>query len=92
VAVYRSLPDFKQELEALIGYLKGAKSAPGETVLAPGEKEAQIEAERGAAGIPLPAATVDGLQWELDHFKIPRKLLTLGKESQGHAWNFAHHA
>lgn len=91
VSVYRSLPDFKQELEALITYLKGAKSAPGERVLAPGEKEAQIEAEREAKGIALPAATVDGLQWELDHFKIPRKLLSLGTESK-EAWSFAHHA
>jgi hypothetical protein len=54
-------------------------------VLAPGEKEARLEAERAAAGIPLAAATIDGLQWELDHFKIPRKLLALGTESRGAA-------
>jgi hypothetical protein len=39
----------------------------------------------------LAAATVEGLQWELDHFKISRKLLTLGKESQGQV-NLAHQA
>ena len=92
VAVYRNLPDFKHELEALIGYLKGAQSAPGDHVLAPGEKEAQIEAQRGARGIPLPAATVEGLQWELDHFKIPRALRALGTESPGRAWDASQHA
>ena len=80
VAVFRSLPDFKRELEALIGFLKGAQSAPGDKVLAPGEKEAHIEAERSAQGIPLPTATIEGLQSELDRFKIPRKLLSLGTE------------
>jgi len=92
VAAYRSLPDFKRELEALIAYLKAARSAPGERVLAPGEKEARIEAERSAKGIPLAAATVAGLQWELDHFNIPRTLLALGTESAEPAWDFARHA
>jgi len=92
VAAYRSLPDFKRELEALIAYLKAARSAPGERVLAPGEKEARIEAERSVKGIPLAAATVAGLQWELDHFNIPRTLLALGTESAEPAWDFARHA
>lgn len=92
VAVYRALPDFKRELEGLIGYLKGAQSAPGGHVLAPGEKEVRIEQERSAQGIPLAAATVAGIQWELDHFKIPRKLAALGMESQAPVWNFAQHA
>jgi hydroxycarboxylate dehydrogenase B len=92
VSAYRTLPDFKRELEALIRYLKGAQSAPGDQVLAPGEKEARIEAERREKGIPLAAATVAGLQWELDHFKIPRTLLTLGTESREQAWDFAHRA
>jgi uncharacterized oxidoreductase len=92
VAAYRALPDFKRELESLIAYLKGAQSAPGERVLAPGEKEALIERERSAKGIALPAATVAGIQAELDHFKIGRKLLALGTETPAPLASLAAHS
>jgi uncharacterized oxidoreductase len=82
VTAFRALPDFKRELENLIAYLKGAREAEGQHVLYPGEKEAQLEQHRRAAGIPLPKATVEGLQFELDHFKLGGNLLSQGQESQ----------
>jgi len=82
VASYRALPDFKQELEGLIAYLKGTREAEGQHVLYPGEKEVLMEKQRRAAGIPLPKATVEGLQFELDHFKLGGNLLSQGKESK----------
>lgn len=81
VASYRALPDFKRELEALIAYLKGTRPADGQHVLYPGEKEVLMEQKRRAEGIPLPKATVEGLQFELDHFKIGGNLLNQGKET-----------
>ena len=86
VAFYRALPDFKQELEGLIAYLKGTREAEGQHVLYPGEKEALMEQKRRAAGIPLPKTTVEELQFELDHFKVGGNLLSQGKESKEAIW------
>jgi len=91
VAAYRALPDFKRELQALIGYLKASKTAPGEEVLAPGEREARQERERLRSGIPLAEATVEAFQQELDHFHIPLRLLSLGRESAAAPWSFGGH-
>lgn len=83
VTAYRALPDFKRELENLIAYLKGAHSAEGQQVLYPGEKEALMEQRRRAEGIPLPKATVEGLQFELDHFELGGNLLSQGRAAPG---------
>ncbi len=88
VAAYRALPDFKRELENLIAYLKQARAADGSGVLYPGEKEQLMERKRRAGGIPLPKATVEGLQFELDHFKLGGNLLALGKETQEAAFSY----
>jgi LDH2 family malate/lactate/ureidoglycolate dehydrogenase len=88
VAVYRALPDFKRELETLIAYLKQARAAEGGGVLYPGEKEVLMEQKRRASGIPLPKATVEGLQFELDHFKLGANLLAQGKATQDAVWSY----
>ncbi len=88
VAVYRALPDFKRELENLIAYLKNARAAEGDGVLYPGEKEVRMERKRRATGIPLPQATVEGLQFELEHFKLGGNLLAQGKETQEAVWSY----
>ncbi|MEE8394571.1 MAG: Ldh family oxidoreductase, partial [bacterium] len=71
VAKFRDLPDFKRELEALIGYLKDSPTQEGQEVLYPGELEARREAHRRAAGVPLAAKTVQDLQAELDRAGVP---------------------
>ena len=88
VAVYRALPDFKRELENLIAYLKQVRAAEGGGVLYPGEKEVLMEQKRRASGIPLPKATVEGLQFELDHYKLGGNLLAQGMETQEAVWSY----
>ena len=87
VAAWRDVPGFKAELNSLIAYLKAVRGAPGEEVLYPGEKEARMEKQRRAEGIPLAAATVEGLQFELDHFKLGGNLAAQGRAMSGDAWN-----
>ena len=74
VETFRSMGDFKQELGALIDYLKGTPTVENGEVLAPGELEFRREAQRRAEGVPLAPATVDTLQAELDHYKVPLQL------------------
>ncbi len=76
---YRKMPEFKQELEGLIEYLKDSPSLPGEEVLYPGEPEARREAQRRREGIPLPAKTVENLQAELDRYGVATNLLELAQ-------------
>jgi uncharacterized oxidoreductase len=76
---FRDLPEFKRELEALVGYLKDSPSLPGEEVLYPGEPEARREAERRRTGIPLAGKTVENLQAELDRYGVSTQLLELAK-------------
>ncbi len=76
---YRKLPEFEQELEGLIGYLKDSPALPGEEVLYPGEPEARREAQRRREGIPLAAKTVENLQAELDRHGVATNLLELAQ-------------
>ena len=82
VTAFRALPDFKDELERLIAYLKATRSAEGGEVLWPGEVEARMEARRRAEGIPLAADTVAGLQEELERYGVPTALRTLALRSE----------
>jgi LDH2 family malate/lactate/ureidoglycolate dehydrogenase len=79
VARFRALPEFKQEIEALIRYLKDSPVQEGSEVLWPGEVEARNEAERMRTGIPLAAKTVGAIQEELDHYEVPTRLEDLGQ-------------
>jgi len=79
VGRFRALPEFKQELEALIRYLKDSPVREGNEVLWPGEVEARNEAGLMRTGIPLAAKTVEAIQEELDHYKVPIRLADLGQ-------------
>lgn len=88
VAAFREMPVFKAELEALIAYLKETVPLEGGEVLSPGEKEARLEAERLANGVPLAETTIGNLQEEMQRYGVQGDLLTLGKLSDGAAWKY----
>lgn len=88
VSAFRELPAFKTELNQLIDFLKDTPSLEGQKVLYPGEKEAYTETKRRKEGIPLAQATVDGLQSEIAHYKLPGTLVDLGTESSEAHWEF----
>ncbi|MCR2817253.1 Ldh family oxidoreductase [Microbacterium sp. zg.Y1090] len=62
VAHFLPLPLFRDRIDALIDSAHGAEPAPGfDRVLVPGEPERLTAQAREAAGIDLPAATVESL-------------------------------
>jgi ureidoglycolate dehydrogenase (NAD+) len=58
LGAFREPGDFRMDLSRL---LAAVRSAPGESVIAPGDLESEVEAERRANGIPLEDEEWDGL-------------------------------
>lgn len=88
VSAFRGLAEFQQELEDLIAYLKASRSAPGEEVLYPGEKEARISEKRRREGLPLAQTTVEAIQGEMDRAGLPGVLLEQGTRLELAEWKF----
>jgi LDH2 family malate/lactate/ureidoglycolate dehydrogenase len=76
---FRELPQFKQELEGMITYLKESPVLEDKEVLYPGEVEARREADVLKTGIPLAAETVKKIQEEMDTYKVSVTLTELGR-------------
>ena len=81
VSRFRALPEFKEDLEGLVSYLKQSPPQPGEEVLYPGELEARREVERLRTGIPLAEKTVQNLQAEMERYGVKVNLLELTQEA-----------
>ncbi|TDE07432.1 Ldh family oxidoreductase [Jiangella asiatica] len=63
IAMFRSLPEFRQEMAEFAGYVKASPPAPGfDEVLYPGEIEQRRRRERLAAGIEVPEKIWQQLQ------------------------------
>lgn len=74
-AAFRSNPVFADELSRFVAYLKASPTMPGQEVLAPGEISRRTEARRRKEGIPLPPATAEALEAELDASGLSRDVL-----------------
>ena len=68
VAAFREMDAFKDELEALTGYLKATRPMEGMEVLAPGERSQRTEQRRLREGILIPAVALAAIQEEMDHY------------------------
>jgi uncharacterized oxidoreductase len=56
-------PAAAEEVATYLAHIRGAAPAPGtQAVLAPGDRERRMRAERGAAGIELPRAVHDAIE------------------------------
>ncbi len=63
ISRFMDFDQFQSRIELMIGMLKACRRAQGGSdILMPGELEANLEAERLKAGIPLPPDTVEGLR------------------------------
>jgi LDH2 family malate/lactate/ureidoglycolate dehydrogenase len=63
VDCFRPLEEFQRDARQLLAEIRAAKKAPGQLrIYIPGEKEAEAEAQRSAAGIPLLPPVVADLE------------------------------
>lgn len=79
VTRFRRLPEFKSDLEKMIAYLKGSPVLEGKEVLYPGEMEERKEKEVRATGIAVAERTLERLQEEMDHYKVPIRLIDMAR-------------
>ena len=81
VEQFRTLSDFKLDLEKLIEFIKMSPTLEGQEVLYPGEIEYREETRMLKSGIPLADTTVDTIQNELDRLSVPLRLKGLGRKA-----------
>lgn len=83
VDAFRPLADFQADLDGFIDYLKATHPQENAEVLYPGESSARTARERDRGGLPVPEATVQALQAELEHYGLPQDLAGMAERVEG---------
>ncbi len=69
---------FKRRVDDVVREIHGGRRAPGaDRIFVPGEREAELEALYGTGGIPLNAATLDGISEAAGQFGVDVEALNL---------------